>query len=318
MSSGAGSPDDVEGRDRRWAPDRELSVDGVREAVRSNFPSVDVSSVEHLGSGWEFDVYRTADDWVFRFPRRREYATQFVKDDAVHGLVRPLLEPDVRVPAIQLWGRPGPTFPYPFAGHRMVPGLPADRRTGARHHGLAAALGGAIGRIHSVPVEAAAAIGVVRVEEGCRDWLEEARGLASALSGVAGIVDVALEWLADAPPASRPDRAAARFIHDDLAPDHVLVDPESGALTGIIDWTDAGVGDPALDFVVLLGAFGWPFVESMLTAYPHDLDDGFATRLSYAARVLSLIWLYEAVLQGADVAKHVRWVEGAFSGPAPT
>lgn len=32
---------------------------------------------QHLGSGWEFDVYVTPDGWAFRFPRRAEYASAF-------------------------------------------------------------------------------------------------------------------------------------------------------------------------------------------------------------------------------------------------
>ena len=47
------------------------------------------------------------------------------------------------------------------------------------------------------------------------------------------------------------------LLHADLGPDHLLV--RNGRLAGVIDWGDARVGDPALDYAWLLnGPFaGW-------------------------------------------------------------
>src|SRR5262249_52882689 len=40
------------------------------------------------------------------------------------------------------------------------------------------------------------------------------------------------------------------LVHADLGPEHLLV--ESGRLAGVIDWGDARIGDPALDYAWLL------------------------------------------------------------------
>ena len=112
--------------DRPWEPDRALTSAAARASVESQFPQVDTRRFDHLGSGWEFDVYLSEDGWVFRFPRRAEYATLFERESRVHELVAPALAPSVAVPRVELWGEPGPGSPYPFAGHRMVPGVPAD------------------------------------------------------------------------------------------------------------------------------------------------------------------------------------------------
>jgi aminoglycoside phosphotransferase (APT) family kinase protein len=47
------------------------------------------------------------------------------------------------------------------------------------------------------------------------------------------------------------------LIHGDLGPEHLRV--RNGRLVGVIDWGDARVGDPALDYAWLLnGPFhGW-------------------------------------------------------------
>lgn len=52
-------------------------------------------------------------------------------------------------------------------------------------------------------------------------------------------------FLEEAPPPAAP-RAALVLCHDDLGIEHVLVD-DAGAVTGVIDWSDAAVADPAGD-----------------------------------------------------------------------
>ena len=72
----------------------------------------------------------------------------------------------------------------------------------------------------------------------------------------------------------RPINAAARLTHNDLGMVHILA--EAGRISGIIDWSDACLGDPAKDFVGVLGAGGWPAIRATLATYgpmPPDFED---------------------------------------------
>jgi aminoglycoside phosphotransferase (APT) family kinase protein len=60
----------------------------------------------------------------------------------------------------------------------------------------------------------------------------------------------------------RVDRVRNSLVHCDFGPEHILV--TDGRITGIIDWTDAEIGDPALDLC-------WP-----LNGAPEALADGVA------------------------------------------
>ena len=66
-----------------------------------------------------------------------------------------------------------------------------------------------------------------------------------------------------------------RLVHNDLSPNHTLVD-ETGALRGILDWADAAVDDPAQDFAAPYVAFGADGLDRLLAAYdraggaPHE------------------------------------------------
>lgn len=296
---------------RAWEVDRALTPGTACSLIRSQFPRVDAEHVEYLGSGWEFDVYLTRDGWVFRFPRRAEYSTMFERESQVHTLVAPALASLVRVPRVELWGRSTSEFPYVFAAHRFVPGIRADDPEAPDSPDLAHRLGQVLGTLHSVPGKEASAAGVPLDPEGSAEWLDETLSAAGDLNGVSSVVDSALRWLREVRTLPDPYAGPPRLVHNDLCPDHLLVDPDSGRLIGLIDWTDASLGDPVLDFIVLATWRGASFVRSVLESYT-PVDPNFRARLLFQARVRSLHWLHSAIEQGTDKEKHLRWVANAF------
>lgn len=56
------------------------------------------------------------------------------------------------------------------------------------------------------------------------------------------------------------------FVHGDLHPGHMLLDA-SLSVTGVLDWTEAGLGDPAVDFGIFFGCFGESTLQTVLHLY---------------------------------------------------
>ncbi|WP_187263830.1 macrolide 2'-phosphotransferase [Pontibacter beigongshangensis] len=56
------------------------------------------------------------------------------------------------------------------------------------------------------------------------------------------------------------------LVHGDLQAAHILTD-ETGIVNGFLDWTEAEVSDPAIDFVALLATFGGDVAKQLLQAY---------------------------------------------------
>ncbi|MFN2566393.1 MAG: phosphotransferase family protein [Gemmatimonadaceae bacterium] len=308
-----------------WEPDRPLTRETASSLISACFPTIDSRELRHLGSGWEFDAFLTTDGWVFRFPRRADSATLFEVERRVHHLVSGVLPPRIAIPRVELLGQPGLGFPYRFAGHRFIEGVAAD----AVEEGVAADavepnllstlardISAALGAIHSIPEHTARAAGVVEMDAadvGRTEWLERALELAPELHGLDPAVDQTLSWVNQmSPPFARFD-GPLRFIHHDLSPEHLIVDSRTGKLVGILDWTDAILGDSARDFVFLVTWKGWWFAEEVLRSYPHPVDQGFRKRLRFMAQLLSVVWLATAQEQHSDVAKHVQWVHNAFA-----
>jgi aminoglycoside phosphotransferase (APT) family kinase protein len=298
-----------------WDPDRTLTVDGVTRAITAQFPNVDASELRFLGSGWEFDAWLSRDGWVFRFPRRAEAEGLFEPERRVHDLVRPALPSGVVIPCVELVGAPGMDFPYRFAAHRFIPGIPADEVDSVHFPAIARDLGDFLGALHAIPARAARAAGVREPEsdeEGERAWYETAFDVLSASSGRDPVVDEAVRWARQVGEIPRY-RGPLSLIHQDLSPEHVLVDASSGRLAGILDWTDVSLGDPARDFVFIVAWQGWKNAGEVLSHYPRPVGPEFRDRLDFMTKLLSVAWLGYAYLRGTEVAKLTGWVHNAFS-----
>lgn len=299
-----------------YEPDRPLTLGIARAVVRSAFASVDAGSLAPLGSGWEFDTFVTTDGWVFRFPRRAEVEQLFEREQPVLDLVRSALPPSVAVPRVEVAEHRIPEFPYRIARHRLIRGVAADEVRAGLRASLARTIAEALWAVHSVPEPTARAAGVVeldREERGRIEWMERGSRGVFALSGSDPGLDRALTWLTRLEDPLRRLEAPLRLIHHDLSPEHLLADAGTGRLVGILDWTDAIIGDPARDFVPLVTFGGWGFADQVLARYPHAIDAGFRDRLRFMARLLPLMWLGHAQLRGDDITKHTLWVRNAFT-----
>ncbi|MEV0718991.1 aminoglycoside phosphotransferase family protein [Asanoa sp. NPDC050611] len=145
-----------------------------------------------------------------------------------------------------------------YLGYFKLPGVPLLElpRASWSAHGptVAATLLDVLAAVRDAP--AGRWSGLVEVDvEPLAGWLAEA---AETYDLVAREVPAAHRgaveaFLRAAPP---PDPRETVFSHNDLGIEHVLVDPATCAVTGIIDWSDAALVDPAYDLALLLRDLG--------------------------------------------------------------
>jgi aminoglycoside 2''-phosphotransferase len=89
----------------------------------------------------------------------------------------------------------------------------------------------------------------------------------------------------------------------------VLCDPTTGHLTGVIDWGDAGIDDPAVDFAGISRQLGEDFARQMLAAYHLPLDASFLRRMDIYARMEPFHEIHFGQLRGdaAHLAHGIAW-----------
>jgi aminoglycoside phosphotransferase (APT) family kinase protein len=300
-----------------WDADRALTADQALQVIQSQFPALAATSIVLLGAGWDNDAFLVDGTWLFRFPRRRAVAKYIEREVAVTDAAAAALRPlQVAVPEIRYVGKPSTGFPYAFTGYRFLPGLPADQvdfaDTSPRQ--LARELGAILTRIHAIPPDSLATTQLAVDDNGPEAWLAESGAyIPDLLAWESGDIATCAAWVASAAIAPADYAGLPRLLHDDLSPDHLLLDPHAGRITGLLDWADAAWGDPVLDFIALPGWLGWGCIPDLLAAYELPLDDGFIARLQFLSRVMTLEWLHDAHRANGDIIKHRRWVRQAFA-----
>lgn len=244
------------------------TVAAHRDLVAGLFPQLALDEFEPIAGGWTCDTYRVDREWIVQLPR-----TSYARERLLRQIeVLPELSGEVSasVPMPELVSREPVCMAY-----RALPGDPCDT---VGDEGLwPERLGRFLYDLHMVPPEflgmRSATADTVR--EGVRAEWARLRDLAAGhlqadeLDAASTAIDAVLD-----------DDAAWRFApcvtHGDLGPEHVLVST-SGDLSGVLDWEDVGIGDPAWDFAWWVHEM--PDVgERALAAYGGAPDPGFTTR----------------------------------------
>jgi aminoglycoside phosphotransferase (APT) family kinase protein len=193
--------------------------------------------LRELDDGWDFKVLVVDDAWVVRWPRHRLAVEEIEKEVELLPLLAPLLPVDV------------PRFEYVsrepwLVAYRFIRGEPLvdEDPDGVRAF-----------------LEALHAVDLDDMPGPRPEWLETYREQADEFRRV-------VLPLLDPDERTRGERLLAEtetltgfdpvVTHSDLGPTHLLV--RDGRLAGVIDWGDARVGDPAIDYAWLLNG---PFPE---------------------------------------------------------
>ena len=105
------------------------------------------------------------------------------------------------------------------------------------------------------------------------------------------------------------------LLHNDLWPSHILWDGETHRPTGVIDWEDARLGDPAFDLVAIEG-LGPPLLRRLGEARRQRRDRTFWDRLTLYRRILPLGgFLYGVESRDHEIAaSHLRKLSRTLKG----
>ncbi|MEV5497122.1 phosphotransferase [Nonomuraea fuscirosea] len=88
-------------------------------------------------------------------------------------------------------------------------------------------------------------------------------------------------FLRQHPPA---EPGPPRFCHNDLGAEHLLVDADGVTITGVIDWTDAAITDPAHDFALIYRDLGPEVFELTVAHYEFEVTEEDRARILFHAR----------------------------------
>jgi aminoglycoside phosphotransferase (APT) family kinase protein len=181
--------------------------------------------------GWDFKVLILGGEWVVRWPRHRLAVEEIEKEVELLPALGPLLP--VMVPQFEYVS----CEPW-LVAYRLIEGRPLvdEDPEGVRAF---------LDALHGIDADA--------IPAPRPDWLETYREQAEEFRRlVLPLLDPHERAAGEALLAEVETLTgfASALTHSDLGPSHLLV--HDGKLAGVIDWGDARIGDPALDYAWLL------------------------------------------------------------------
>lgn len=230
----------------------------ARRAVRRHLPELVDQVVVSLGQGLDNTAF-LVEDLVLRVSDGPSVIRE--------ARLLALLAPRVSVPL------PQPRFADGRLGVLAYPLLPGRSLLGrSAFPGLARRLGRFLADLHSIDPGMLGDL-LPRDEASPEEWLKNLDGPDHLLAVLAATVPAPTDHYA--------------VVHADLGAEHCLAVREE--LTGVIDWSDAAIADPAVDFARLYRDFGLDFLRSVIDAYG-GLEDADRTlqRVQFYARCAAL------------------------------
>jgi aminoglycoside phosphotransferase (APT) family kinase protein len=233
-----------------WTPD--ISVDeALARRLLAQFAELADAPLRKLAEGWDNSVWLVDGRYAFRIPHREVAIPGFTRELEV----LPRL-PELPLPAPRplFVGAPDEGFPWPFFGSELLPGSEAGEAAledDARIE-VGLELARFLRELHRVELE-------IELPYDPNGRADMQRRATLAREQLAAVEDLGVwrapprveELLGEAqrlPPPHSPVLA-----HGDLHFRHLLVD--SGVASGVIDWGDVCLADPAIDLPLL-----WSFV----------------------------------------------------------
>lgn len=246
----------------------------VLELAHKHGLSIQEDSLQFNESGLDFQVVLATDikgeRWVLRLPRREDVLPSVDKEKRTLELIAPLMT--VEVPR---WT----VCTDELIAYKALNGVPAgtiDLEAKAYVWNIDAAnvpnqfqesLAQGIVSLHQVSIEKVRAVGLpIETAEEVRAGMKRRMDAVKSEFGTSKELWQRWQyWLQR--DALWPTQTV--LTHGDLHAGHIFIDALS-QVTGFIDWTEAGVTDPANDFVAHYRTFGEDALNQLISAYAKE------------------------------------------------
>ena len=270
-----------------WRTDRDLSGELARHLVESQFPQLAPIAVTNRAQGWDNEALEINGEWIFRFPKRADAALDLERELRLLPQIASRLP--LAIPRYEFFGQSGAEFPYPFAGYRKLSGTPATHAGEINEMAIAAQLGAFLSALHALDLDEFSGIEIPRETDAPGDYWPGVEAELSSLEAKLGArKTAACRAFLRAQESGFASVNSRVLLHADLRDEHILLSQDSSHVAGIIDWTDAAMGDAAHDFA---GIWEWMGEDSARRAhaiYAREADEGFGRAPGFTGYVRQL------------------------------
>lgn len=250
--------------------------------IRKSFPHVERENIKLFSDGWDHDVLLVNGETAFRFPRRKDCADKLPVEVDLLNAFYPYSP--VTIPQLDLHS--DSELEFPFVTYRFIKGKRFSREVASLFSDrekitIAAQLGDFLSKLHTFPLNKLKSKKIDKdfiVDE----WSARLIGIRKDIFPL--ITDTEKEWteklILNFLNTVRKSEIRFCVIHADIAPEHIIINPKTHQLAGVIDFGDVEIGDPAYDFG-FLGRYGQEFLNTVYNTYQLPRDEYFDARRQF-------------------------------------
>ncbi|MGV3465467.1 MAG: phosphotransferase [Heyndrickxia sp.] len=234
-----------------WDPQEVVTVSLACQLIEEQFPQLKPVRARVIGEGFDNTVFQVNDEYIFRFPRREVAA--LLLETEITILPKLVDKLPIPIPNPIFKGVAGVRYPWPFTGYPIVSGttpglLPTPQRMKSVEK-----LALFLKTLHCFPVKDAVQLKVPYDELNRLDIKSRRPKLMENLQKAADLgmytAEKELVHFIDSLSLDIISTELA-LVHGDLHPRNMLVD-KKGKVSGIIDWGDTHLGNPAIDLSIV-------------------------------------------------------------------
>ncbi len=261
------------------------------DRIRTAFPALELKNVELNSDGMTNDVVIVNHQRVFRFAKT-ETLEELSYEAPMLDLVRPYLQ--TPTPCFDFQTKDMVSYPY-LAGEPLARDLLLAMDDASQER-IARALAQDFRSLHSIPLEKARSAGIrpCEVSRDLAGWQKlhaEIRKLVYPL-----MLGYARQW-AERLFATIENADFLKHdlvvVNSDVGPSHILFDPTTNELTGLLDWGTTSLGDPAVDYIGILYDYGEGFLRRM-AAYDPSIPSMLDRIRGWALTMdMQFMWWYQ-------------------------
>ncbi|MFQ5980691.1 MAG: phosphotransferase family protein [Candidatus Heimdallarchaeota archaeon] len=291
---------------------RDIPLDVVKTALRVFFPAITSEEIKFFYHG-TYNVFEVKLEYIFRFPDQSLFNQKgfdlIQRERQLLDLLRPYIS--VNIPQFLHISSDPKT---PFVGYRKIPGKSLSqcvkKATSEQKKELAKQIGCFLSELHSptfYKIFTTKWPSNFSPDTYRAYWMNFYEAVRERIYPRFSFSQK--DWVTNLFSAFLEDKHNFRFIpritHCDFDTSNILVDPTAFHLTGIIDFEDTRVWDPAGDFLFHDEALN--SLNELLSYYTHPLGTNFEQRMNFLRKRSPLTYL----LTGIDL-NYPRMVDAGF------
>ncbi len=236
----------------------------------TNGTAPEIEQVKWLGEGDFCDCYRVNDDYVFRFAKHTAASAAIQREQCLLPIIERHLSVSVPLPTLTGIGTDTgeAMMGYPYLAGEPLEDEVVTSLSAAAQPSLIAQMVAFTRSLHTIPLDDVQPCGLRHLEplpHLTRIMAEGRNHIAPHLSKEVWEYYESLfaEYATD------PDlhTYTSALLHGDLSPDHFLGDVKAGVLTGVIDFGDACIGDPAWDLIYIYEDYNEALFQTFIAQY---------------------------------------------------